>query len=206
VERGGEADITYPFWLSEDTLSLSSWGYTTGMRYYSAKSLLHALIDRVSKNGSLLLNTSPMADGTFPQEQKDILLAIGSWLKMFGEAIYATRAWVRFGEGPTPMGGGGMGAPPEGNEQDIRYTRSKDNDVLYAIAMGWPSNNRMVLTTLASQNFDASAISDIAFVGGESCNWSQENTGIIIDLPANRSNPNGYAVKIAFSGKVPELH
>ena len=56
--------------------------------------ILHGFIDRVSKNGNLLLNISPMADGTMPQGQKDILLAMGRWLHQFGEAIYATRPFA----------------------------------------------------------------------------------------------------------------
>jgi alpha-L-fucosidase len=203
VERGGEAGLSASFWLSEDTVSSTTWGYTEGMKYYSGKSILHALIDRVSKNGFLLLNTSPMADGTFPQAQKDILLAVGAWLKVFGEAIYSTRAWVKFGEGPTQMGGGGMGAPAEGKATDIRFTRSKDNKTLYAIEMGWPTGNQMVITTLKSGSFDASTITGITFIGGEACTYTQDSTGLKVNLPSGSSNPNGYAVKISFSGTIP---
>jgi alpha-L-fucosidase len=202
-ERAGEAGLSATFWLSEDTLSLTTWGYTQGMAYYSSKSLLHALVDRVSKNGFLLLNTSPMADGTFPQAQKDILLAMGAWLKVFGEAIYSTRAWVKYGEGPTQMGGGGMGAPVEGKATDIRFTRSKDNKTLYAIGLGWPTGNQMAITTLKAGSFDSSTIKDVTFVGGDSCTFTQDSSGLKVSLPANASNSNGYAVKIIFNGTIP---
>jgi alpha-L-fucosidase len=202
VERGGNAGLTYPFWLSEDTLSLSTWCYTQGMSYYSAKSVLDALIDRVSKNGCLLLDICPMWDGTIPQAQKDILTTMGSWLKKYGEAIYSTRPYVSFGEGPTTMGGGGMGAPMEGTATDIRFTRNKANNVLYAIAMGWPSGNQMVITSLKSGSFDSTKIIDVSFLGGGSCSWTQDSTGLKVNLPSNLSDSLGYAVKISLSGAV----
>ena len=203
VERGGYANLTYPFWLSEDSISSSTWCYTQGMGYYPAKAVLHALIDRVSKNGCVLLDICPMADGTIPQAQKDILITMGNWLKVFGESVYATRAYTKYGEGPTAMGGGGMGAPREGKATDIRFTRNKANNVLYAIAMGWPSNNQMVITSFKSGSFDSSLITGITFLnGGGSCTWSQDSTGLKINLPSNLSNSMGYAVKIALSGSL----
>ena len=99
----------------------------------------------------MLLNISPKSDGTIPQEQKDILLAMGAWLKKYGEAVYATRAWQQYGEGPTKMGAayGMMMAPAEGTAKDIRYTRSKDGTTLYAIKLGWEKGEKELL----AQNF-----------------------------------------------------
>ncbi|MDP4179717.1 MAG: alpha-L-fucosidase [Bacillota bacterium] len=206
VERGGYANTTYPFWLCEDSVSQSTWSYTQGMSYYSGKSMLHSLIDRVSKNGCLLLNIAPMADGTIPDGQKNILKTMGSWLKPNGEAIYATRAWEKFGEGPTQMGKGGFATPIEGKAEDIRFTRNKTNNVLYAIGMGWPSNNQMLITTLKSTSFDTSTIKDITFIGGGSCSWSQDSSGLKVNLPANLANNLGYAIKISFDGNIPKLN
>ncbi len=200
-ERGGPANTTYPYWLTDDSISSSSWCYTQGIGYYSAKSILHALIDRVSKNGNMLLNIAPMADGTIPQGQKDILLSMGTWLKKYGEAIYSTRAWTSYGEGPTKMGSSGMSTPKEGMAQDIRFTRNKANNVLYAIGMGWPSNNQMVITSLKSGAFDASKISQITFLnGGVSCTWTQDSTGLKVNLPSTLIDNMGYAVKISLRG------
>ena len=134
-ERGGPADLTYPYWLTDDAISSSSWCYTQGIGYYSTTQMLHSLIDRVSKNGNMLLNISPMADGTIPQEQRTVLLGIGDWLRRFGESIYSTRAWSVYGEGPTKAGGGAFTAPLTGTNADFRYTRSKDSTVLYAIIL-----------------------------------------------------------------------
>ncbi|NUP42896.1 MAG: alpha-L-fucosidase, partial [Streptomyces sp.] len=136
-ERGGPAGLLTPYWLTDDSISSSSWCYTVGIGYYSTQALLHSLIDRVSKGGSMLLNIAPMADGTIPSGQQSILLAMGDWLGRFGEAVYNTRSWASYGEGPTKMGGGSFSGPVAGKPQDIRFTRSRDNKVLYATALGW---------------------------------------------------------------------
>lgn len=93
------------------------------------------LIDIVSKNGALLLNIGPRPDGTIPEEQVRILLEIGRWLETNGEAIYGTRPWNIYGEGPTKVAGGSFKdtARQAFTRQDIRFT-TKGN-VLYAIAL-----------------------------------------------------------------------
>ena len=135
-ERGGPGGLLTPYWLTDDSISSSSWCYTVGIGYYTTQALLHALIDRVAKGGNMLLNIAPMADGTIPSGQQTILLAMGDWLSRFGEAVYATRSWTTFGEGPTAMGGGSFSGPKAGVPQDVRFTRSKDNTVLYATSAG----------------------------------------------------------------------
>jgi alpha-L-fucosidase len=120
-ERGGPATIQTPYWMTDDSVSSSSWCYTVGIGYYSTTAMLHALIDRVSKNGTMVLNIAPMADGTIPSGQQTILRGIGDHLNRFGESIYATRAWSVYGEGPTQMGGGSFTTPRAGTSQDIRF-------------------------------------------------------------------------------------
>ncbi|MBN2261730.1 MAG: alpha-L-fucosidase [Prolixibacteraceae bacterium] len=164
-ERGGPKDIVDQYWLTDDALSNSSWCFTEGISYYTPKQVLHSFIDRVSKNGNLLLNISPRADGSIPLEQREILLCMGDWLSKYGEAIYNTRAWKVYGEGPTQMGsghhhleGGSFGDPIAGTAQDIRFTRSKDYKTLYAIMLGWPSNNTLELRSLAKNNLNKNSI------------------------------------------------
>lgn len=69
-ERGGPADLTAPYWLTDDSISSSSWCYTQGIGYYSIPQMLHSFLDRVSKNGNVLLNIAPMADGTIPRRRR----------------------------------------------------------------------------------------------------------------------------------------
>jgi alpha-L-fucosidase len=158
-ERGGPADITNPYWLTDDAISSSSWCYTVGIGYYSTTQMLHSLIDRVSKNGNMLLNISPMADGTIPQAQRNVLLGMGDWLRRFGESIYATRAWTVYGEGPTKAGGGAFTAPLTGTNKDWRFTRTKDSSTLYAICLGWPGNTTQVtISSITSARFKATGV------------------------------------------------
>ena len=124
--------------------------------------MLHAMLDRASKNGNTLLNIAPEPDGTIPQQVKNILGDIGSYLNRNGDAFYATRAWDVYGEGPTKMGGGSFVSAREGNAQDIRYTVSKDDKKLYATVLGWPGDNAQVaLSTLAGGKVDLSGLSSV---------------------------------------------
>lgn len=210
-ERGGPPDITDNYWLTDDAISSSSWCYTEGIGYYSKKQVLHGFLDRISKNGNLLLNISPEADGTIPQGQKEILLAMGEWLKKYGEAVYSTRAWVKFGEGPTLMGSGHgvFTAPAEGTDRDVRYTRSKDNSTLYAILLGWTeAQKEIILTSLSSDRIDLKKLKSVDLINGASgkylsLDFRQDEEGLKIDLPERTFEEMAYVLKLNFRGHIP---
>jgi alpha-L-fucosidase len=213
-ERGGPVDITDNYWLTDDAISSSSWCYTEGIGYYSKKAELHGFLDRISKNGNLLLNISPKADGTIPQEQKDILLAMGAWLKKYGEAVYATRAWEEYGEGPTKMGAahGVFTAPAEGTARDVRYTRSKDNKTLYAILLGWDNGQKDVtLRSLSSARIDGRGLASVELINGEAgkylpLKFKQGQEGLAIQLPERPLEEMAYVLKLRFKGTMPKLN
>ncbi|GAA1514329.1 alpha-L-fucosidase [Sphaerisporangium rubeum] len=204
-ERGGPADIRDPYWLTDDAVSNPSWSYTPTITYYSSAALVHALIDRVSKNGNMLLNISPRADGSVPQPQKDLLSAIGAYLRRNGESVYATRAWTTYGEGPTKMGGGSFVEPRAGTAQDIRYTRSKDNTVLYATVLGWPGST-LNLASLAGGRMDLSNLSKAELIGNTAGTYvnlptrTQDTTGLHITMPSQPYPALAYVVKLTFNG------
>ena len=210
-ERGGPPDITDNYWLTDDAVSSSSWCYTAGIGYYSKKQILHGFLDRISKNGNLLLNISPKADGTIPQEQKDILLAMGAWLKKYGDAVYGTRAWEKYGEGPTKMGSGYgiMGAPVEGTAKDVRYTRSKDYTTLYAILLGWEKDQiEVILTSLSSDRIDLKNLKSVELINDEAGKYlplvyKQDKKGLIVSLPERSFEEMAYVLKLNFDGKIP---
>ncbi|MFI2207771.1 alpha-L-fucosidase [Streptomyces sp. NPDC020192] len=210
-ERGGPADLTTPYWLTDDSISSSSWCYTQGIGYYSTQQMLHSLIDRVSKNGNMLLNIAPMADGTIPQAQKDVLLGIGDYLKRFGESVYSTRPWTAYGEGPTKMGGGSFTTPTAGTAQDIRFTRDKTNTVLYATVLGWPGSS-LTIKTLSSDRIDLSSLTSVKLLDSTAGTYislatpAQDASGLKVTLPSSAPfSANAYVLKLSFSGQIPSL-
>jgi alpha-L-fucosidase len=211
-ERGGPAGLTDYYWLTDDAISSSSWCYTEGIRYYSAKQVLHGFLDRISKNGNLLLNISPKSDGSIPGEQKDVLMAMGNWLKKYGEAVYSTRAWTIYGEGPTKMGAGHgvFTQPGEGNANDIRFTRSKDNKCLYAIILGWPGDKEILrIASLSSRQINQKDINKVELLGSTVGNYISltyvvDGNGLFITMPEKPSEEMAYVVKITFSGTIPQ--
>ncbi|MGI5430384.1 alpha-L-fucosidase [Streptomyces sp. CA-179760] len=210
-ERGGPADLTAPYWLTDDSVSSNSWCHTENIGYYSTRQMLHSFIDRVSKNGNMLLNIAPKADGTVPQVQKDILLGIGNHLKRFGEAVYSTRAWTTYGEGPTKMGGGSFTRPTAGTAQDIRFTRNKRNTVLYATVLGWPGSS-LTVKTLNTDRIDLSSLTSVKLLGSTAGTYAdlpkpiQNASGLTVTLPSSPPySADAYVLKLVFSGRIPGL-
>ncbi|HVZ87550.1 MAG TPA: alpha-L-fucosidase [Polyangia bacterium] len=208
-ERGGPADITTPYWLTDDAVGRDSWCYTSGMGYYSPQAILDAFIDRVSKGGNLLLNISPMWDGTIPQAQQTILSTMGTFLKQNGTAIYNTRAWTVYGEGPTKMGGGSFTNPTAGTSNDVRYTKSKDGSTLYAIWMGWPGNGKQAtMASVTTKAFPVGTGKVYLFgpTGGSAISlaFTQDTSGLHVTLPSPQPyTAVAYAMEISPSGTPP---
>jgi alpha-L-fucosidase len=208
-ERGGPGDITTPYWLTDDAVSPSSWCYTQGMGYYAVDAEVHSFIDHVSKGGNLLLNISPLPDGTIPQQQKDILNGFGTFLKVAGEAIYNTRAWSVYGEGPTKIGGGSFTGPKAMTASDIRYTKSKDGDAVYAILGGWPSGGQVTMTSVTVSRFALGSGKVYLFgpVGGQPIpplQATQDGSGLHVTLPSTAPyTAVAYAIKISKGGTPP---
>jgi alpha-L-fucosidase len=159
----------------------STWGYTSDMRVSSAGSIINTLVDIVSKNGTLLLNLSPKADGTIPPEQQETLLGVGKWLGVNGEAIYDSHSWTKFAE--------------EGQTPKIRFTVK--GDALYAIIVGkWPGAS-VVLPSLARGKAPSGSIKSVTMLGAKGpLTFTQDASGLKVNLPATQPCENAYTIKI----------
>jgi len=189
LERGKLPGIRKLPWQTDTSIGKNSWSHVTNWKSRTANSLVDDLIDIVSKNGNLLLNVGPKADGTIPEDQKEILLQIGAWLDMNGEAIYDTKYWEVFGEGPTEVGTGyhSEGGNKEFTGQDIRFT-TKGNKV-YAIMMAWPKNDSVLIKSVKSS---AHKVTNVKMLGSDATlKWSQDNNGLSVEMPTEK--PGDYA-------------
>jgi alpha-L-fucosidase len=203
LEKGRQNRITEYTWLTDDTISLGSWCYTQDLKIKSTRYVLHVLIDIVSKNGQLLLNISPKADGTIPAGQRRLLLGIGEWLEKYGEAIYGTRPFVVFGEGPTRLKTGGEFAREklQYKPQDVRFT-TKGN-IVYAIGLGWPGAEHQTLLKSFSEGNrrEGLKINSVTMLGSdEKIAWSLREDGLAVTSPASPPHHMAVVYKIETNG------
>ena len=162
--------------------------------------MLQDLVDIVSKNGCVLLNIAPRADGSIPQEQVDRLLAIGKWLDINGEAIYATRPWKTFGEGPAII--------PEGHladlkfkgfcAEDIRFTQSKDGKTLYVHCLDKPEGNSISIKSLGiGAGHLAADPRKVTMPGSDAAiQWSRTADAMKIEFPTELSSEHVYVFQL----------
>jgi alpha-L-fucosidase len=200
IERGQLAAIRPYFWQTDTSVSKNSWGYIVNQDYKSVDSIVDDLIDIVSKNGSLLLNIGPKPDGTIPEPEQQMLRRIGGWLAVNGEAIYGTRPWAVFGEGPTAVVEGPFADTKRQafTPKDIRFT--KKGETLYAILLAWPADGRATITSLAAGARSAAPeIGKVSLLGSNTnIAWTRDASGLHVTLPA--TPPSDYAVtlRVAF--------
>jgi len=173
-ERARMRNISWEKWETCDSLDPTSWGYNRRARtgdYMTANELVDYLADVVSKNGNLLINVGPTAEGVIPEVMQQALRGVGEWLRVNGEAIYGTRPWEVYRDG------------------DVRFTRK--GNTLYAIALEWPEQE-LRLSSLAGK-----PVLRVELLGSqEQVRWRSQPDALVIESPAQRPSKYAYAFRI----------
>ena len=202
MERGQFADVKPFFWQTDTAIALNSWCYTENNEYRPAADIICDLIDIVSKNGCLLLNVGPKADGTISREDRNVLLEIGRWLKVNGEAVYGSRVWRKYGEGPTKVEEGQFTdrIRKHFTPRDFRFTTA--NGYLYAAVLACSESGEYVIESLAEQ--DASKlpkfhgiIRSVQVLGSpEPPEWSRDEAGLHIRTKVSGGYPLVFKISV----------
>jgi alpha-L-fucosidase len=173
-ERTRMQRISLEKWETCDSLDPTSWGYNRRLpisQYMTANELVDYLVDVVSKNGNLLINVGPTAEGVIPPVMQQTLRGVGEWLRVNGEAIYGTRPWETFKDG------------------NVRFTRK--GNTLYAIALEWPEEE-LRLTSLAGK-----PVLKVELLGSsEAIAWKAEPDALVIQPPSRRPCKYAYTFRI----------
>jgi alpha-L-fucosidase len=184
-------DFSSPEYAKLDQISEKKWEECRGIglsfgwnraegdaQTMSSEEVIDLLVDIVSKNGNLLLDVGPEADGTIPEIQQIRLRALGAWLKQNGDAIYGTHPWTR-ANGTTNQ------VDAEGKAVELRFTQ-KDGH-LYATLLGKPASSTVLL-----HNVTAAPGSTVSLLGSsEPVKWTQQGADLQVELPATL--PGKYA-------------
>ncbi|MFY0652463.1 MAG: alpha-L-fucosidase [Cyclobacteriaceae bacterium] len=200
-ERGRPNQPKNPAWLTDT--SPGAWFYRPGAKFKTPNQLVDILIDIVAKNGAMLLNVPPNPDGSIPDEMKFLLKEMGRWLNINGEAIYGTRPWTIFGEGPTRL--------PEGGHKiekikiaykntDIRFTKKSDKE-FYALVMDKPGEEIVIKSLSTQLGVLNSKIENIELLGStEPLTWERNERGLVIKAPSSLPTEYASAFKITLEG------
>ncbi|HEX3020967.1 MAG TPA: alpha-L-fucosidase [Lachnospiraceae bacterium] len=193
IERGKFADQKPYYWQTDTAVAKNTWCYTEENDYKESREIICDLIDIVSKNGNMLLNVGPKADGTIPEGDTKILREIGAWLDVNGEAIFDSKVWRKSGEGPTKVEEGQF----QDNQQatytgeDIRFTVR--GSYLYAAFLNYPADGKAMIHSLVEakdQNKPEfhGIIRDVEVLGFEEKPvWSRSEEGLSIQTTTVKS-------------------
>lgn len=179
---------------------IGDWHYKRGIRYKSVGQVVHTLVDVVSKNGNLLLSIPLRGDGTIDPDERAFLAGMEAWMNVNGSAIFGTRPWKIFGEGPTRIGGERFNeAKVTFGARDIRFTTKDGN--LFAFVLGWPADHRVTIAALADGPPDRllpDRVTGVTLLGAKApVRWSRDTKGLHVELPDAPPCSDAIALRIS---------
>lgn len=198
LERGQLGDIRPLHWQTDTSISNKSWGYIKDDTFKSPEFVVDQLVDIVSKNGNLLMNIGPRSDGTIPEEVQQVLLEVGAWLRVNGDALYGTRAWRIYGEGPTKVAAGSFHDTDttKYTPEDFRFTVKGDD--LYVIGFAWPAKGEAIIHSLAAVA-GTEPIRSVTLLGSDAgLKFEQRPDGLDVQLPDHAPTKYAYSLRIKF--------
>lgn len=200
IEKGQSGAMRALPWQTDTSLN-RHWFFDQGKIELTAPQLIRNLADIVSKNGNLLLNVGLRPDGTLPEDQKLILDEVGAWLRVNGEAIYGTRPWEVFGEGPTQVEDGHFKQQTKPyTSEDFRFTTKPD--ALYAICLDRPGKQVVIHSLADKRKLWLGDVRQVWLLGyPEPLNWKRTAEGLQVEMPASVPGSPAYVLKVTGSRK-----
>jgi alpha-L-fucosidase len=193
LERGVMPRINPDPWQTDT--SIGDWYYNKNWKFRPVSWTIHMLVDIVSKNGNLLLNVVQRPDGSLDPEVEEALEQLATWIAVHGEAIYETRPWQVYGEGRVRAKGGHFKEDFAYTAQDIRFTTKVPT--LYAVALGWPADGKLVIKSLAKPADGGNVITAISLLGYDGkLEWTQTAEALVVTLPDKRISEYTCGLKI----------
>lgn len=193
IERGLASGITEEPWQIDTCLG--NWFYEDGFEYKTPAGVIHFLIDVVSKNGNMMLSVPIRPEGVLDEQCTYILNEIKQWIEVNGEAIYETRPWKTYGEGGVEQYESKCHNEKPLEPQDGEFRFTKKGDTVYAFIMKWPDAEKDIrIQSFAGED---KAIQHVELLGSGPVEWSQDNAGVKVILPAQK--PCNYASVLKIS-------
>jgi len=208
-EKGVAEDIQDEYWQTDTTIA-DDWFLKTNpdgssVMLHNARSLKELLVDIVSKRGVLLLNIAARPDGTIPQDQLIVMDELGKWIEGNGEAIFDTQPWKIFGEGGLTTGG-------HFKERRIsstpwafnvyRFTRDKNNKILYIHIFGDPAGKEIIINSLAEKaGLFTTRITKVTVIGNTApVKWTNHENGLTIFMPDKLDYTDCNVIRVETTG------